>query len=65
MNKLKKADYIIIAVIVILIAGIVLATVLSGKSDTDNPGTGKTSSGTITMEDFNGRIMGIRTGSSF
>ena len=65
MNKLKKADYIIIAVIVILIAGIVLATVLSGKSDTDNPGNGNTSSGTITMEDFNGRIMGIRTGSSF
>ncbi len=65
MKRLKKADCIIVAVIILIVASIVLA-ILGGKyfnSRTSEQTRDNTA--TVTYESFNGRRIGIRTGSSF
>ncbi len=66
MNKLKKTDFIIIAVALLLVAGIVLSVFVSSKgSGKDSSGQSDTEQKSATYDDYNGRRMGIRTGSSF
>ena len=67
MKKLKKADYIIMAILVVIIAGVVLIKILG--SDSDSKGTGEQDTGNkkalvTSYKDFNGRPLGIKVGSS-
>ena len=64
MKKLQKADLIIVVVILLLVAGIVLSIVVgTGKKTTaaQDPNAQKN----VTYADFNGKRIGIRTGTSF
>ena len=66
MNKLKKTDFIIITVALLLIAGIVLSVFVSSKGNgKESSGQSDTEQKSATYDDYNGRRMGIRTGSSF
>ena len=64
----RKVDIIIIAVILLMIVGGILAAVLTQNAQQD---AGKTVSadsdgnGKITGEDYNGKTLGIMTGSAF
>lgn len=65
MNKLKKTDFIIIAVAVLLIAGIVLSVLVNSKGKSSAAGQTTEEQKPATYDDYNGKRMGIRTGSSF
>ena len=62
---MKKTDYIIIAVAVLLTAGIVLSVLAGGKGSSSGSGESEAVQEPATYDDYNGRRMGIRTGSSF
>ena len=65
MKRLKKTDYIIISIILLLVIGIVLynlgSNVINNKAS-EGPAESDTE---ITYESFNGKRIGIRTGTSF
>ena len=80
MKKLKKADYIIMAILVVIIAGVVLIKILGSGSDsksTDERDTGNKKALVVTSDTaasadleapykkFNGKKIGILTGSSY
>ena len=66
MNKLKKADFIIIAVALLIIAGIVLSVFAGSKNASGaNEQAAADQKPAATYDDYNGKKMGIRTGSSF
>ena len=67
MKELKKADYIIILCILLIIGGIVLAVFLPKDEGTAKSNTDKTiSSNKVSdIKAFDGRIMGIWVGTSF
>ena len=65
MKKLKKTDFIIIAIILLLVASIVLSVIVNskgGKTTSEQPAEEQKPA---TYDDYNGKRMGIRTGSSF
>ena len=63
MKKLKKADYIIIFVLVIIVGLIVLVNILGNDTD-ENQGT-VTENIATKISDFDGHRLGIKVGSSF
>ena len=65
MNKLKKTDFIIIAVALVLIAGIVLSVIVNSKGGKSTATQSAEEQKPATYDDYNGKRMGIRTGSSF
>ena len=67
MKKLKKADYIIILCILLIIGGIVLAVCMpkDGEAALSNTGNKASSNAVSDPKAFDGRIMGIKVGSSF
>ena len=71
MNRLKKTDYFIIAVLLLLIAFITFMAVNGGKDETGQSGNALTPtavSETLSepdYTDYNGKRIGILTGSSF
>ncbi|MCR4558276.1 MAG: ABC transporter permease subunit [Saccharofermentans sp.] len=65
MNKLKKTDLIIIAVAVLLIAGIVLSVIVNSKGKSTVSGVPESEKKTLTYDEYNGKRAGIKTGSSF
>ena len=65
MKKLKRTDFIIIAVVLLLVASIVLSVIVNskgGKTTAEQPAEEQKPA---TYDDYNGKRMGIRTGSSF
>ena len=68
MKKLKKADYIIIVCILLIIGGIILATCLPKSDDSVKLGAGNdmvVSNAVSDPKAFDGKIIGIKVGSSF
>ena len=64
MKKLKKADLIIVTVILLLVAGIVLSVALGiGKAKPAAPAEPQAQAA-VTYSDFKGKRLGIRTGTS-
>ena len=63
MKKLKKADYIIIFVLVIIVGLIVFVNILGNDTD-ENQGT-VTENIATKISDFDGHRLGIKVGSSF
>ena len=67
MKKLKKADYIILLCILLIIGGIVLAVCLPKDEDTAISNTDKTTSSNAVSDPkvFDGKLMGIKVGSAY
>ena len=65
MKKLKKADFIIIAIVFLIIAGIVLSVFVNSNSNEQAADLPAEEQKTATYDDYNGKCIGIRTGSSF
>ena len=65
VKRLKKTDFIIIAAILLIISGIVLSVFF--KSENASGGAGQTAveQKAATYDDYNGKIIGIRTGTIF
>jgi polar amino acid transport system substrate-binding protein len=65
MKRLKKTDYIIISIILLLVIGIVLF--IFGSNITKNSNSVQTTETEtdVSYESFNGKRIGIRTGTSF
>ena len=64
MKKIKRTDLVIIAVLLAAIIGITLI-ILSGRSGRSTSAEQIDADNAITAEDYNGKRIGIKTGSSF
>ena len=69
MKKFTKVDLIIVICILVIIGGIVFASLMSGdsgnKKESSTSNDAASTSALSESKEFDGRIMGIRTGSSF
>lgn len=67
MSKLRKTDYVILAVLTVLVLGTVCLILFGAKqsdADKESDESGKSAS-EISAADFDGKRFGIKTGSSF
>ena len=63
MNRIKKTDFIIIA-IVLLLTAIVIASAVVGRERTGEGAGVSASDKNVTYQDYNGRKIGILTGTN-
>ena len=68
MKKLKKADFLILAVILMIIAAIIFSVIKSNSKDSDPATKSDTFSASpkeVKYSDYDGKKIGILTGTSF